>query len=226
LEKTDDALIILLDNYEFYQGYFFARNISGFLKIKEKLNRYKKPVLIDIIGKEQDAFEIVKQLEQYGVKLYSKYIRMVCNNLCEFKESKGSVVLAKNEDSIAIYNLLYEEFDHFDAHLPMLSEIEHAITKDEITVIKNENKIIGLAFFEILGTRSLYLRELMVVKGFRGKGIANELLQHTLSKKNSNMKVLLWVKSTNVSAIKKYEKFGFIGDELINYIMIYKGEEK
>lgn len=226
LKQSDDAILILLNKSEFYQGYFFARNLCSFITLIEKLDFSTKALLLDIIGKEKDVLATIKQLEMCGVKLYSVYIRMACNKICKFQESKSATILASKQEGPLIYNLLYDEFDHFDAHLPTLEDIDQSIKKSEITVIKSNDLIIGLAIFEWLGSRSLYLRELMVSKEFRGKGIADALLQHTLNQINDDVKVTLWVMRTNLPAIKRYKKYGFAEDGLIDYIMLYKGKDQ
>lgn len=62
-----------------------------------------------------------------------------------------------------------------------------------------------------LGAKAAILEDLMVAQEHRNKGIAKKLLSHVLQycKENDIKRVTLLTDSTNKSAQKLYEKFGF-----------------
>lgn len=220
---SEDALLILVSKSKYVQCYFFSKNDIALIKLINDLNMKQYPLVIDLIGKEKDLNKIVERFCENNLRLYSTYFRMACTNIKKFDGIYNEVELAKVTDRLEIYHLLYNEFDKIDAHLPELHEIESALLNEEITVIKEKNNIIGLAYFEKLGAKALYLREFLVTKEFRGKGLADKLLLNTINHSSAE-KILLWVKSDNIAAIKKYEKYGFEADGLINHIMIYEGK--
>ncbi len=75
----------------------------------------------------------------------------------------------------------------------------------------DEERLCGALQFEIKNN-VVWIGHIAVSAGFRGKGIANELVKSyiTINANQPNTRYQLWVMQDNPGAIGLYKKFGFI----------------
>lgn len=103
---------------------------------------------------------------------------------------------------------LTSDFDEFWNSSILESELKNPFS--EYIIAKLNNKIVGFA--GVIDTvDQLEITNIVVKKDYRKNGIGNELLTRliTLAKENGKDKITLEVNSTNLAAIKLYEKNGF-----------------
>ncbi len=78
------------------------------------------------------------------------------------------------------------------------------------TTYKLEGRIVGFVTYSV-NQDFAEIDDIFVVKEYRQKSIASNLLQDLIEKlKDKTQKIFLEVRTSNVSAIKLYKKFGFI----------------
>ena len=107
-----------------------------------------------------------------------------------------------------ISNNLTSDFDEFWNSSILESELKNPFS--QYIIAKLNGKIVGFA--GVIDTvDQLEITNIVVKKDFRKKGIGNELLEQLikLAKENGKDKITLEVNSTNLAAIKLYEKNGF-----------------
>lgn len=229
LEKTvtvfaeKDLILLIEDEQELHRIYFFAENAVSIAKIPFLLPDLEKPVIADIVGREQQVQPTVEQLTNLGFAPYSKFVRMICRNpILPSDKNAERVELAANTDIPAIERLLKKTFDPLFAHLPTYSELEAAVGKQEITVIRDMAELIGFAFFEKSGLKQKVLRFFVVDSRYHGQNIGGALLYHQFRNSLPETSYLLWVGTYN-NAQSLYLKYNFQYDGLTDYILKYGG---
>jgi len=226
IELRDNAIFILMEEDQLFRLYFYAADLASLQQIQNVLPGVKgKPILADIIGRNKQAENIINRLQLYNFHKYSTLIRMKRPGL-ERRDIEVSPVILASEDRLdEIMNLLYLEFDINISHLPNRNKLLRALQNNEITLVIQQNEIAGLAYFERLGEKLIYLYQLVVDKRFRGQGIADRLLTHQFNQISEDVICQLWVESNNHFAIHKYEEHHFSPDGLFDSIMMFKGED-
>lgn len=229
LEKTvsvfaQEGLILLIeDEQELHRIYFFAENAASVAKIPALFPDSEKPVIADIVGREQQVRPTVEQLTNLGFAPYSKFVRMICREpILPSDKNAERVELAECTDIPAIECLLRETFDPLFAHLPACTELEAAVSRQEITVIREQAELAGFAFFEKSGLRQKVLRFFVVNPRYQGQNIGGALLYHQFRNSLPGTSYLLWVGTYN-DAQSLYLKHNFQYDGLTDYILKYGG---
>ena len=113
------------------------------------------------------------------------------------------------EDVEEVESILLEEFDDFWSSNILKEEIKNE-TRSFI-VAKENKKILGFAGISVASGEIVELMNIVVKKNKRRCGIGKKLLEEIIKIScKTNLKILeLEVRSTNFSAIKLYESFGF-----------------
>ena len=113
------------------------------------------------------------------------------------------------EDVEEVESILLEEFDDFWSSNILKEEIKNE-TRSFI-VAKENKKILGFAGISVASGEIEELMNIVVKKNKRRCGIGKKLLEEIIKIScKTNLKILeLEVRSTNFSAIKLYESFGF-----------------
>lgn len=222
---TGNGLLLLLTNLkDYYRVYFYAQNQIALNQIKQILPKSDKPIVADVVGKEIQAKNLAKLLVHCGFEQYSTFIRMTCN----LPPSMGNVdcsevEIATSEDLEKVFELLYSEFDPLFAHIPKSQEITAAIEKSEITIVRRQGQLAGLAYFQRTSANNICLKYFVVNPLYREKGIGTALLANTFSRNPSTTKYMLWIGTYN-SVVERYKRLNFVQDSIIDYIMLYRGE--
>ena len=146
----DDILLILEENPDLIRLYFYSSK-RALERMRYLLPNCSKSIIADIVGKNPQAENLSKHLTENGFIQYSIFIRMTCDSPLILDNSDVSrVTHATSEDLDDIYSLLYSEFDPLFSHLPEKNDILTAISKSEITIVRIEKEIAGLAYFEVI----------------------------------------------------------------------------
>jgi ribosomal protein S18 acetylase RimI-like enzyme len=226
IKMIENAVIILKEEDQLIRLYFYVDDSETLQQIPQVLFRFKqKPIIADIIERVKQREKLRDQLQKYSFHKHSTLIRMRSQALENRNKKLSNVTLAKEDRVNEIMELLHSEFDVYISHLPDKAKLLRAIQNSEITLVIEQNQIAGLAYFERLGEKLIYLYQLVVDKRFRGQGIADILLMHQFNQLPNDVVCQLWVESNNFSAINKYEKYHFAPDGLVDSIMMFRGED-
>ncbi len=221
--SNQNCVVLLSEEEHLTRLYFYVKNTKSLKHLDSMLHDYKKkPIIADIIGKEVSIEELSIELERSGFYRHNKLMRMSRKPQEFFGHPELNVIFAEKENAGEIIDFLYSQFDIFTSQLPSIEKVLEAIDKREITVVKQNNIVVGLAYFEPIGERMKYLYQIAVKENFRGKGIADNLLRYHFKHFAKDMSFQLWVETKNVPATKLYQKYGFIADGLMDNIMVYK----
>jgi ribosomal protein S18 acetylase RimI-like enzyme len=129
------------------------------------------------------------------------------------------VTPAERADVPTILNLLVGAFDRYAEQLPTAAEIESAVAAGQIFVVRMDDTLAGLLFFETQGMTST-LRYWLVTEGFRDRHVGAALMRHYLATQSAVRRFLLWVIASNDNAVQKYRRYGFAPDGLVDQVLV------
>lgn len=201
----EDLIALFVEETDMIRTYFCAKHISALIQIESVISSLpNKPIITDVIGKEPQVGNQAKALQTVKFEQYSVFIRMYCSSPPEMRNVDFSEVQYAVENDInELLDMLYLEFDPLFAHIPNAAELKTAISKKEITVIRKENCIAGMTFFENTSPHNICLRYFIVSKKFRRQGIGSKLLAKSFTESEHGTRYMLWVGTYN-PAIEKY----------------------
>ena len=90
-----------------------------------------------------------------------------------------------------------------------------------IFIPKIENKIAGFLIYE-LTTTTLYLRYWFTHPDYRDRKVGSRLLRRFFEEGKDTKRQLFWVIRTNENAIVRYRHYGFVEENMFDYVMQYK----
>jgi len=222
-ELFEGATFFLRADRDFAHLYFCASNASAFGQQLQLLSASTTQKLaIDLIGPEPSLVELLKLTEQAGFSRYSRLVRLArVASAATPVQAASEVGVASERDASAILGLIEHSFDRFADQLPGLYEIEAAIARRQIFVIKLNGEIAALLFFETQGLTSA-IRYWLVAAQFHSRGLGSALMRRYFSSQSAVRRFILWVTATNDNAIQKYQHYGYQPDGLVDHVLVNK----
>ncbi len=223
LETHPGCAFFLRRDRDFYHLYFSASDpasLEGNLPRVEGLE--SSGVTSDLIGSEASLQHLLKAFSSAGFRPYSRLLRL--SRMAQPADrSPGTghsspVALAEPRDAPAILALIESAFDHYADQLPALYEIEHAVSEQQIFLIKSGEEIAALLFFETQGLTST-VRYWVVADGFRSQGYGSILMRHYWESQANARRFVLWVRAANDDALAKYRHYSYTPDGLVDHVM-------
>jgi hypothetical protein len=221
-QARDGVTFFLRKDRDFAHLYFCAASPSAFGREVGCLcpNRTHK-LAIDIVGPEASLTELLSMAEQGGFRPYSRLVRLARIASAVRSPSvpqTGSIDLAAKADGPEVLRLIEASFDRFADQLPTLYEIEAAIAARQILIIKQNDEIAALLFFETQGLTST-IRYWLVVAQFHSRGFGSTLIRHYFLNQPAVRRFILWVTATNQNAIQKYQHYSYAPDGLVDHVL-------
>jgi ribosomal protein S18 acetylase RimI-like enzyme len=178
-------------------------------------------MVVDVIGKPADAVVQASRFAAAGFERIASLERMaMVRSAVEPKNDLTSKVSdATPNDVESILHLLQSNFDKYIDQLPGRDDLQAAIEKRNILTLRIDDRIAGFLYFEITGY-SAVVRYWFVDSVFRDRGTGSLLMRAFLNRCMGVTRVLLWVISTNRNAIERYHHYGFVQENLVDYVMI------
>jgi ribosomal protein S18 acetylase RimI-like enzyme len=180
--------------------------------------------VIDLVGKPDDVLVLSDVFNKKGFYKYTSLQRMskITGNNFIGSSVSTNVGYAKRSSAESVFKLLFEYFDPIAEQIPLLEEIYNLADNNRIVIYSGEmNTIQGFMIYELNGLTS-FLRYWFVHPDHRDKKIGSLLLQSFFNESNNTRRQIFWVISSNQNAIKRYEHYGFVKEELFDYVMINK----
>ena len=126
--------------------------------------------------------------------------------------SQIDLSLAQTEEECGyIHQLFSKDLDTYTSDQKSFEEIKKYVSSGLILVARVENQLCGALQFE-WKSNNCWLEHIVVDGQFRGKGIANALVDYyiEINKKTDQTRYQLWVIDDNLAAVNLYKRFGFI----------------
>lgn len=125
-----------------------------------------------------------------------------------------------SEELSAIENILLTNFDPLAERIPTVShltDILHDPKKGGIFISKYQNNITGLMVYSI-DSSTIHLRYWWTDPDYRNQGIGSKLLNRFFHQGEDCKRMILWVRIDNEEAISRYIHYGFIPEQMFDYI--------
>lgn len=132
-------------------------------------------------------------------------------------EQYESVRYAEWKDLTIITKWLHEFFNPHYEQLPLKEELEMYIQRQNILVCEEDGKVAGFLIYQKAGA-TLYLRYWFVYPDYREKKVGSRLLKQFFYIGKDTKRQILWVITDNENAIKRYEHYGFVNEDMYDYI--------
>jgi len=133
--------------------------------------------------------------------------------------SDDEVLFARVEDAVQVHDFLVNRLDKYSEQIATPFELASASAGNQLLLMKNDNDICGLLYFEKTGNTS-HLKEWLVDEKSRGMQTGSKLMKKYFSLCSDCTRFILWVKSGNEPAIMKYIHYGYATDNLVDRIFI------
>lgn len=219
-KKSENCYILFHKNGSFSNLFYIASNMDAVAKAIQQ-TILENDSVIDVVIKNEGKGE-VEALKAAGFESYKYLYRMSHIGLLaeESWEKSESVTYASLEDCQLVSDALIKDFDPICEQLPTLQEVKDYAQREQLLVIKDDDKLCGFLIFEISGTTSWYLRYWYTSPEYRNQRVGARLLKTALVIGKETKRQQLWVISDNENAIKRYEHYGFQKEPINDYVMI------
>jgi GNAT superfamily N-acetyltransferase len=225
----DHALLIFRRDRDFHHLYHVAADAKALTAALASLpspDVAAEPgaaLTADLVGREADVRALAELYRRAGFAQYTSLFRMVrlADPAAVDDYEDPQVVFAGPADAPAILAFLERLLDRFAEQTPDLDEIDQAIAKQNIIIVRRGSELGGLLFFETTGQTSI-LRYWFVDDRHRNEGIGARLIKTFFRLCRGGKRIMLWVIADNSDAIAKYQHYGFRAESLVDQIMIRK----
>lgn len=219
-QKADNCYLLFHQNKDFTNLFYIATTLDAVVNAIKQATMENDTVIDVVIEKEGSGeIEILKAagFEEYKYLYRMSHLGLLADD--SWDPSEG-VVFAESSDCTLVYEALQKDFDPLCEQLPSLKEVKDFAHRNQLLVIKDEEKLCGFLIFELSGSMSWYLRYWYTSPEYRNQKIGARLLKAALVIGKKTRRQQLWVISDNENAIKRYEHYGFQKEPINDYVMI------
>ena len=211
--STTANVCILVEKPDFYQLYYYINNQEELFSLD-----VDKPITMEILyrGEANRPFETFTYWEKCGFKQHLTRDNMVASfqqlSVPTDIASEVEIRIAESEaDIIFTKQLIETTLDKYTGDVLTYEEVRSFVENKNVICASLAGKLCGILQFEIKNN-VVWLGHISVAKGYRGKGVANELVRSYIvsNAMQPNTRYQLWVIQDNIGAMKLYHKFGFI----------------
>jgi ribosomal protein S18 acetylase RimI-like enzyme len=216
-----DAAFLLRSDHDFYHLYFCAASAPALAAALDAWpERNTLRLSVDLVGREPELQKPIAQWEDKGFARYRQLLRMTRAQQpgATTAGSVQAVTVGTRKDAVEVLTLLRASFDPFAEQLPTEYEIVAALDSQQILLVRMEDSLAGLLFFETQGFASM-LRYWVVAKAFQSRGVGAALMTRYLESQSAAKRFVLWVMSDNARAIQQYRRFGYQPDGMVDYVL-------
>jgi len=220
--ETPDCLLIFRRSSDFHRVYHVAESIEALSGALASNPFPKGPLVSDLVGRQQEIESAARAYEACGFRRYTTLIRMV--RIVDDSLPCGDhadVTFAEPADIPSIRAFLIKLLDRFADQIPEEDELESAVARQNILIVRQADELGGLLIFDQTGL-TITLRYWYVNPLFRGRGIGARLMKTFFRINRSSRRIVLWVVGDNTGSIEKYQHYGFQRESLMDQIMIRK----
>jgi GNAT superfamily N-acetyltransferase len=181
----------------------------------------------DLVGRAEDLLGNARVYEEHGFVERATLVRMARTNESVFSDTvhDTQVVFAQRADLDDVADFFGQLLDPFVDHIPENGDLELAIAKQGVLIVRRDGGVGGALVFETTGVTS-HLRYWYVQESLRGQGIGAQLLRRFLTLCGASRRTILWVAQGNTDAIAKYKHYGFQQEEIADRIMVKRSESQ
>lgn len=219
--QVNDSLFFIKKNISFCNGFYTSISATQLSYDLKQLYDYypEEKFVFDIIGKDIQCQSIVEKFKEAGYVEICSLIRMSRITPEDAYCFDEAISYATEDDIFQISSLLHSNFNEKAEQIPYDEELRKLILKNQILVCKIDNSMLGFLIFEI-NASILYLRYWFTNPDFRDKKVGSKLLRAFFKIGEVTKRQQLWVVQSNRNAIARYEHYGFMTENMFDYIMV------
>ncbi len=208
--------------------YYFAKDLPALKTIGQYLDESdKRPIMLDIIGKDGEPEKICEELSQCGFSHYITFGKWTGNsNTLKFRREYTDepiwdepVRRATIDDLDSVYNLLYDNFDRLAYELQNREELEEQIEKGEVYVTGIEGRVVAF-FIALRPSESVCMLDYSAVDpSVRGVGACMYIYGYVLQRLPANVKIVYYANPLNSVTGREDGLFGMTKENFSKIIM-------
>lgn len=190
------------------------------LAINDFISDFKCPVVVEIISQKVDD-DILYLFKSKKIELYTTLVRLnmktpefLNDDYCE------NIRKAVSKDLRYLNEKLHSEFDKYSEQLPLKKELEYLIQKGLVLFYEKDNEIAGFIILEIFGVTQL-LRYWFVDSKYRNMKVGSTLFHAFLDCGKETKRQILWCRTENENALKRYEHYGYQREKKFDHILTF-----
>lgn len=211
-----ESAYIFLKEERFCRLYYFLDKEN----CPEVLPAFAEPIILEeVLLAKKERVPSVKDWGKVGFQEYliRKRMYLASNNV--LKEER-KITFATEDLLEEIFQLMLDSFEPFSSALPTKEALLEDIMNQKVLVSVKNQKLLGFLHFGEIKQGSM-LWHIAVKPGTRGLGIGQGLVRDWLFvQKDISKKFFLWVRMDNLSALRMYDKLGFLPDGRVAPVMI------
>lgn len=222
-EYIGSTLFIIKQSPTFWNIFYCSTTLDDFtLDLSEFIARHSAiTMMFDIVGRDVQCQPMVKLFRKIGCKEATSLVRMTKMTSPMEYATDSSIRQATESDIPMVSQLLHVYFDERTEQIPYDEELLESASQGHVLVCEEENKIAGFLIYE-LTTTTLYLRYWFTHPDYRDRKVGSRLLRRFFEEGKDTKRQLFWVIRTNENAIVRYRHYGFVEENMFDYVMQYK----
>ena len=220
IESEGSTLFIIKQSSTFWNVFYCSTTLDEFGKdLSAFIGKYHAITMIfDIVGRDTQCQSVVKLFRSKGCKEAASLIRLTRMTTAIEYTADNTIRCADEKDIPVISELLHTYFNDQTEQIPYDEElIDYALQGHVLTCIE-EGRMAGFLIYEI-NASTLYLRYWFTQPDFRDKKVGSRLLRRFLEEGKDTRRQLLWVIRSNENAINRYKHYGFIEENMYDFVM-------
>lgn len=222
VERVVNTLFIIKKLPTFWNVFYCSTMIDDFSQdLLNFLTEHKgNTMMFDIVGRDAQCQSVVELFRSKGCQEATSLVRMTRIAEPFDYTPDASIRKATEVDIPQVSQLLHEYFDAKIEQIPYDEELLDYARQGHMLVCEEQGKIAGFLIFELNST-TLYLRYWFTLPDFRDKKVGSRLLRRFFEEGKDTKRQLFWVIRTNENAIKRYRHYGFVEENMYDFVMQY-----
>lgn len=220
IEHLGSTLFIVKQSPTFWNVFYCSTTIDGFgTDLSSFIAEHPtNTMMFDIVGRDVQCQPMVELFLSKGCKKATSLVRMT-RMANPFIYSPDATIHKATEAGIPqVSLLLHKYFDAQTEQIPYDEELMDYARQGHVLVCEEQGLIAGFLIYE-LNTTTLYLRYWFTHPDFRDKKVGSRLLRRFFEEGRDTKRQLFWVIRTNENAIKRYRHYGFVEENMFDYVI-------
>lgn len=221
-ERVGCSVFIIKQSPSFWNVFYcsttidvFSQDISSFFS-----DHSDKTMMFDVVGRDIQCKPMVNLFKEKGCEEATSLVRMTRLTIPMEYTVDSSIRKAIEEDISLVSDYLHTYFDEKTEQIPYEEELFDYARQGHVLVCEEEGEIEGFLIYELNAT-TLYLRYWFTRPDFRDKKVGSRLLRRFFEEGKETKRQLFWVIRTNENAIVRYRHYGFIDENMFDFVMRY-----
>ena len=221
-ERLGSTLFIIKQSPTFWNVFYcsttmeeFGNDISDFMA-----EHSVATLMFDIVGRDVQCQPVVELFQSKGCQEATSLVRMTRMAEPFDYTPDASIRKATEADIPQVSLLLHEYFDAQTEQIPYDEELLDYACQSHVLVCEEQGRMAGFLIYELNAT-TLYLRYWFTHSDFRDRKVGSRLLRRFLEEGRDTKRQLFWVIRSNENAIKRYRHYGFVEENMYDYVMQY-----